>query len=96
MTKPVPTPVEPRAASLDSLSGVDVNSWVAHTGRELAALPQSLYFAVERVDGAVEPRGRARRGVEHHGHGGAKDAGVGPVVAQGRSQTVVGVAVAAG
>ncbi len=30
------------------------------SGGELAPLPQPLHFAVERVDGAVEPRGRAR------------------------------------
>ena len=66
------------------------------SGGELAPLPQSLYFAIERVDGAIEPRGRTRRGVEHHGHGGAQDAGVSPELAQGHSQAVVGDAVAAG
>ena len=49
----------------------------------MAALPQLLYFAVERVDGAAEAAGRARWRVEHHRHGGTQDAGISAVVAQG-------------
>ena len=67
-----------------------------HSGGEVVALAKSLHFPVERVDGSDEPGGRTRRCLEDHGHRGAQYAGVGPVVAQGGSQAVVGDAVAAG
>ena len=67
-----------------------------HIGRRDGVLPTAAVFHYRTSRRPVEPRGRARRSFEHHGHGGAQDAGVGPVVAQGGSQPVVGDAVAAG
>ena len=67
-----------------------------HSGGEALALPKALYLAVERVDGAVEPGGRAGRCLEGDGHCGPQHAGVCAVVAHGRAQAVVGDAVAAG
>lgn len=61
----------------------------------MAALPQLLYFAVERVDGAAEAAGRARWRVEHHLHGGTQDARIGAVVAQSGLESVVGDPIAA-
>ena len=67
-----------------------------HSGSNASALPKSLYFAVERVDGTVEPGGDAGQCLKGHGHRGTQHAGMGPVVVHRRAQALVGDPVATG